>query len=88
MQQITRAVLRHKRLVGIGWLVLTFIGMAAAGPASESLDQRFSVPGREGWEASQEILQTYGNGGESPPIIPVVSLPESIRYAASPHPCR
>lgn len=74
LQQLTRRVLRHKRLVAIGWIVLTLVGMAAAGPASEALDQRFSVPGREGWETSQEILQTYGNGGESPPLVPVVAL--------------
>jgi RND superfamily putative drug exporter len=82
MAAITRRVLRHKRLVAISWIVLTLIGMGAAGPASEALDQRFSVPGREGWETSQEILQTYGNGGESPPIIPVVSLPEGTSASA------
>src|SRR5688572_26987902 len=76
MASLTRRVLRHKRLVVISWVVLTLIGMGAAGPATEALDQRFSVPDREGWETSQEILKTYGNGGESPPIIPVVSLPE------------
>jgi RND superfamily putative drug exporter len=76
MAPLTRRVLRHKRLVVISWIVLTIIGMGAAGPATEALDQRFSVPDREGWETSQEILRTYGNGGESPPIIPVVSLPE------------
>lgn len=76
MKQITRAVLRHKRLVAVGWILLTLIGMVAAGPASEALDQRFSVPGREGWDTSQEILKIYGNGGESPPMVPVVALPE------------
>jgi putative drug exporter of the RND superfamily len=76
MQQLTRAVLRHKRFVALGWLVLTIIGMAAAGPASQALDQRFSVPGREGWEASQQIIRLYGNGGESPPLVPVVTLPQ------------
>jgi putative drug exporter of the RND superfamily len=76
MQQLTRLVLRHKRLVALGWVVLTLIGMAAAGPASEALDQRFSVPDREGWETSQEILAKFGNGGETLPLIPVVQLPE------------
>ncbi len=76
LQQLTRRVLRHKRLVALSWLALTVIGMMAAGPASEALDQRFSVPGREGWETSQEILRVYGNGGESPPLVPVVALPE------------
>ncbi len=74
MQKITRTVLAHKRLVAATWIVLTLIGMAAAGPASEALDQRFSVPGREGYETSNEILAVYGNGGESPPLVPVVAL--------------
>jgi RND superfamily putative drug exporter len=76
MQRITHRVLAHKRLVAVSWIVLTVVGMMAAGPASEALDQRFSVPDREGWEASQEILGIYGNGGESPPLVPVVTLPQ------------
>ena len=76
LTRLTRSVLKHKRLVAIGWVLLTIVGMAAAGPASEALDQRFSVPDREGWETSQEILSVYGNGGESPPFVPVVRLPE------------
>src|SRR6185503_1235296 len=75
MQRLTRRVLRHRRLVAIGWILLTVCGMAAAGPASEALDQRFSVPGREGWEASQRIAMLYGNGGETVPLVPVVRLP-------------
>jgi putative drug exporter of the RND superfamily len=78
IQQLTRRVLRHKKLVVAAWVVLTLVGMAAAGPASEALDQRFSVPGREGWETSQEILELYGNGGETLPLIPVVSLPDGV----------
>src|SRR3712207_135296 len=76
MATLTRRVLRHKRLVAVAWILLTVVGMAAAGPASEALDQRFSVPGREGWDTSQEILRVYGNGGESPPLVPVVQLPQ------------
>jgi putative drug exporter of the RND superfamily len=76
MPRLTSWVLRHKRLVALSWLLLTLVGMGAAGPASEALDQRFSVPGREGWDTSQEILRTYGNGGETLPLVPVVRLPE------------
>src|ERR671933_1252947 len=76
MQQLTRVVLRHKRFVALGWLVLTIFGIVAAGPASKALDQRFSVPGREGWEASQQIERIYGNGGETLPLMPVVTLPK------------
>jgi RND superfamily putative drug exporter len=76
MERLTRRVLQHKRLVAVSWILLTLIGMAAAGPASSALDQRFSVPGREGWEASQEILKLYGNGGETLPLVPVVTVPQ------------
>ncbi|HYH58053.1 MAG TPA: MMPL family transporter [Thermoleophilaceae bacterium] len=76
MQALTRNVLRHKRLVAITWIVLTVVGLMAAGPASEALDQRFSVPDKEGWETSVEINQLYGNGGEAWPMVPVVTLPE------------
>jgi putative drug exporter of the RND superfamily len=74
MQRLTRTVLHHKRLVAVGWILLTLVGIFAAGPASSALDQRFSVPGREGWDASQEIQQLYGNGGETLPLVPVVEL--------------
>ena len=76
MQRLTHRVLRHKRLVAITWVLLTLVGMGAAGPASEALDQRFSVPDKEGWETSVEINQLYGNGGEAWPMVPVVTLPE------------
>jgi RND superfamily putative drug exporter len=76
MQRLTRRVLQHKRFVAIGWILLTIVGIAAAGPASSALDQRFSVPGREGWEASQEISQRFGNGGETLPLLPVVTVPK------------
>ncbi|MBI5104472.1 MAG: MMPL family transporter, partial [Solirubrobacterales bacterium] len=76
MEQLTRFVLRHKRLVAAAWVALTLVGMVAAGPASEALDQKFSVPGREGWDTSQQILKVYGNGGESLPLVPVVQLPQ------------
>ena len=74
LTRLTRTVLQHKRLVALSWIVLTFVGIAAAGPASEALDQRFSVPDREGWETSQEIQRVYGNGGESLPLVPVVQV--------------
>ena len=76
MQTLTRFVLRHKRFVALAWLLLTIVGIAAAGPASSALDQKFSVPGREGWEASQKISQLYGNGGQTLPLVPVVTLPQ------------
>ncbi|HEY8001220.1 MAG: MMPL family transporter [Vicinamibacteria bacterium] len=77
MSTLTRFVLAHKRLVVISWILLTIAGIAAAGPASEALDQEFSVPGKEGWETNVAIAENYaGTGGDSSPLIPVVTLPE------------
>jgi putative drug exporter of the RND superfamily len=75
---LTRWVLAHKRTVVIGWLVLTFAGMAASGPASDALKQKFSVPDEEGWETNVAISKLYrGTGGaDSGPLLPVVKLPE------------
>jgi putative drug exporter of the RND superfamily len=77
VSSLTRWVLAHKRTVVIGWIVLTIAGIMAAGPASEALDQEFSVPEKEGWETNVEIAAQYkGTGGDTAPLVPVVTLPE------------
>ncbi|MFL5870705.1 MAG: MMPL family transporter [Solirubrobacterales bacterium] len=76
MASLTRFVLAHKRLVVAAWVVLTIAGMAAAGPASKALDQKFSVPNKEGWETNQKINEHYFGTGDSAPLVPVVTLPD------------
>jgi RND superfamily putative drug exporter len=77
MSAITRWVLAHKRVVVLSWLVLTVAGVMAAGPASDALEPEFSVPNREGWETNVAIAERYqGTGGDSSPLLPVVTLPE------------
>src|SRR4051812_46791672 len=72
---VTAWVLAHKRLVIGFWIVLTIVGGAASGPASKAMDQKFSVPGKEGWEANKEIAQRFrGTGGNAAPLVPVVAL--------------
>jgi RND superfamily putative drug exporter len=74
---ITRWVLAHKRIVAVFWLVLTLVGMASAGSASKALTQKFSVPGKEGWETNLQIAHEFrGTGGNAAPLVPVVTLPE------------
>jgi RND superfamily putative drug exporter len=77
LSSLTAWVLAHKRTVVIGWLILTIAGMMAAGPATDALENEFTVPNKEGWETSQEIAARYGGtGGDSSPLFPVVTLPE------------
>src|ERR1700726_2210442 len=76
MAPITRWVLAHKRLIVIFWVALTLVGMASAGSATKSLKQKFSVPGKEGGGKNQQIARdSHGTGGNSAPLLPVVTLP-------------
>jgi putative drug exporter of the RND superfamily len=73
---LTRWVLAHKRTVVSFWIVATIAGVMAAGPASEALDQEFSVPEKEGWETNLAINEQYKGTGDVAPLIPVTTLPE------------
>jgi putative drug exporter of the RND superfamily len=77
MSSLTRWVLSHKRTVVLIWILLAISGVAAAGPASDALEPEFSVPNKEGWETNVTIEEKYrGTGGQSPPLVPVVELPD------------
>jgi RND superfamily putative drug exporter len=77
---LTRWVLAHKRTVVSFWIIATIAGIMAAGPASEALDQEFSVPEKEGWETNLAINEQYRGTGDVAPLVPVTTLPagESI----------
>ncbi|MDX6642679.1 MAG: putative drug exporter of the superfamily, partial [Solirubrobacteraceae bacterium] len=76
MASLTRWVLAHKRIVVAFWIVATVAGIAASGPASDALTQKFSVPNKEGWQTNVTIAKHYrGTGGDSSPLLPVVTLP-------------
>jgi RND superfamily putative drug exporter len=75
VSSLTRWVLAHKRTVVVFWVVLTVVGIGAAGPASDALSQKFSVPGKEGYETNVEIGKRYANtGGDTAPFLSVVTL--------------
>jgi RND superfamily putative drug exporter len=77
VSSLTRWVLAHKRIVVSFWIVATIAGVMAAGPASEALDQEFSVPEKEGWETNLAIADQYrGTGGDTAPLVPVATLPD------------
>ena len=77
MASLTRWVLAHKKTVVVSWILLTIAGIMAAGPASKALDQKFSVPNKEGWETNEAIAAKYnGTGGDTSPLLPVVTLPQ------------
>jgi len=78
MTSITRWVLAHKRIVVGFWVVLTLVGGASAGSATKALKQKFSVPGKEGFQTNQQIARDFhGTGGNGSPLLAVVTLPAS-----------
>ncbi len=75
MASLTRFVLRHRKLVILGWLVLMVAGGATSQKAIDRLNFDFSLPGQPGYETSKQILKTYGNGGDQAPLVPILTLP-------------
>src|SRR5947209_16300532 len=75
MTTLTRWILAHKRIVVAFWLILAVVGFASAQSATNALSQRFSLPGKESYEANLSILRTYGTDPTNPPFVPVVTLP-------------
>ena len=73
---ITRWVLAHRRFVIVSWVLITVGGIALSGAATKAMDQKFSVPGKEGWDTNVAIAKAYGGtGGNASPLVPIVTLP-------------
>src|SRR3984885_9090195 len=85
MARVTSWVLSHKRMVVAFWVVVTLVGMASASSATKALKQKFTVPGKEGWVANQQITKDFrGTGGNGAPLLAVVTLPpDSAVYSSS-----
>ncbi len=75
MVSLAHFVLRHRRLVSLAWLVLFLAGGAAAGQLSSRLTLDFSLPGQPGYEAEQQLVQTYGVTSFDT-LLPVLTVPQ------------
>jgi RND superfamily putative drug exporter len=75
MRRIAEFVLRHRRLVLVGWAVLLVVGAVSAGAATKRLTIDFSLPGQPGTQAAQRILDTFGSGGFTDPTLLTVTAP-------------
>jgi RND superfamily putative drug exporter len=75
MSAVSRFVLRHKRVVAVFWLVVLVAGGAASARLAGRLSGQFPLPGTMSYQANQQILRLYGNGGSGYPEVTVVRLP-------------
>jgi RND superfamily putative drug exporter len=75
MRAVSRFVLRHKRVVAVFWLVVLVAGGVASAKLAGRLSAQFPLPGTVSYQANQQILRLYGNGGSGYPEVAVVRLP-------------
>jgi RND superfamily putative drug exporter len=83
MLAVSRFVLGHKLLVAAFWLAVLAAGAAASGGLSSRLSQQVALPGAAGYEASQQVLRLYGNGGDGYPEVVVATLPPGDTAASA-----
>ncbi len=79
---LARWVLAHRRIVIAVWILAFLVGGMGAGNVSKRLSFNFALPGQPGYETAKRIAHEYGNGGESPSSIVVVTAPAGQTIAA------
>jgi RND superfamily putative drug exporter len=75
LSRLARSLLRHRKMVGLLWLLAAMVGVALVGPIGGRLTSSESLPGLPSYQAGLAIMHTYGNGGDNTPIVAVVTLP-------------
>jgi RND superfamily putative drug exporter len=82
LEGLARFVMRHRRLVAGGWIVLTLFGAFSAAQVSKRWLEQFSIPGFSAYEANQRTLHTFGSG-EQPPNIAVLTVKGDVTKSAA-----
>ena len=75
MLAVSRFVLRHKLAVVAFWAAVLAVGVPASAHLSSRLSAQFALPSASSYQANQQILRTYGNGGDGYPEVVAVTLP-------------
>ena len=76
-------MLRHRKLVVLGWLLVTIAGVSVTSTVNNRLTVDFSLPGQPGTEAAAKIIKAYGNGGKTQPLLVAVTMPDGKKVAGS-----
>lgn len=73
MNLLTSAVLRHRLLVALAWLVVAVAGAATAPTTVDRLSFDFNLPGQAAFETNEKIVDQFGGGGLNDPLLFLVS---------------
>jgi RND superfamily putative drug exporter len=74
--RLASTLLRRKVWVAGLWVAVFAGGVLVMGSTLGATKPSVFASGRESFNANARILATYGNGGTSTPIVPVLTLPE------------
>src|SRR4051812_20525902 len=69
MRLIAEFVLRHRRLVGLTWLVVVIAGVALTQRTNNRLVVDFSLPGQPGTVTANQIDREFHAGGKRAPCV-------------------
>src|SRR3954452_13516424 len=75
MRRIAEFVLRHRRLVGLTWLVIVIAGVALVQKTNDRLVIDFSLPGQPGTQTANQIDKDFHAGGKTAPYVITVTMP-------------
>jgi RND superfamily putative drug exporter len=78
MARVARWSIAHRWLVVAGWVLLAVIGGLAAARSGSRLSFAFDLPGQPAYQTNTAIARTFGSGGNEPPLVAVVRLPQGV----------
>ena len=82
MTVLTRVVLRHKLIVVLVWLGVAVAGVLTVGATAAGMTNNAAMPGNA-YLVDSQIVRTYGNGGGTAPLVPVVTTPAGTRIGTT-----
>jgi putative drug exporter of the RND superfamily len=75
MRRIAEFVLRHRRLVGVTWLLVVIAGVALTQRTTDRLVIDFSLPGQPGTQTANQIDNEFHAGGKTAPYVITLTMP-------------
>jgi len=83
MRILTDVVLRHRLLVALAWLVVAVAGAVTAPTTVDRLSFEFDLPGQAAYETNETIIEQFGGGGLTDPLLFVVTGAGAVERADS-----
>ena len=75
MRRIAEFVLRHRKLVGLSWLLVVIAGVALTQKTNDRLVIDFSLPGQPGTQTANQIDSEFHSGGKTAPYVLTLTMP-------------